>query len=84
MVLEFSCVPCSNHCRVENLWSLDVWVCDAFESKLALRDLAKAPNVAYNDILNNFDLTWRVKGLIETWSNLVGICEDRPQMSIIS
>ena len=54
------------------------------EWKHALKDLGKTPNVAYQDILNNFDLTWGVKGLIVTRSNLVVTWKDRPQMSIIS
>ena len=43
-----------------------------------------APNVAYHDILSKFDLTWGVKGLIVTGSNLVVTWKDRLQMSIIS
>jgi hypothetical protein len=54
------------------------------EWKRTLRDLEKAPDVAYHDILNNFDLIWGVKGLIVTRSNLVVTWKDRPQMSIIS
>jgi len=54
------------------------------EWKWTLRDLEKAPDVAYHDILNNFDLIWGVKGLIVTRSNLVVTWKDRPQMSIIS
>jgi hypothetical protein len=49
-----------------------------------LRDLEKAPDVAYHDILNKFDLIWEVKGLIVTRSNLVVTWKGRPQMSIIS
>ena len=44
----------------------------------------KAPDVAYRDILNKFDLTWGVKGLIVTQSNLVVTWKDTPQMSISS
>ena len=47
-------------------------------------DLEKAPDVAYQDILKKFDLTWGVKGLIMTWSNLVVTWKDRPYISIIS
>jgi hypothetical protein len=54
------------------------------EWKQMLRDLEKAPDVAYHDILNKFDLIWGVKGLIVTRSNLVPTWKDRPQMSIIS
>ena len=34
-------------------------------------DLEEAPDVAYQDVLEEFDLVWCVKGLIVTWSNLV-------------
>ena len=47
-------------------------------------DLEKAPDVAYHDIRNKFDLTWGVKGLIVTQSNLVVTWKDRLQMGIIS
>ena len=40
--------------------------------------------VANHEILNKFDLTWGVKGLIVTQSNLVVTWKDRPQTSIIS
>ena len=33
--------------------------------------LEKVLDVAYQDVLNEFDLTWGVKGCIVTWSNLV-------------
>ena len=54
------------------------------EWKHILKDLAKVPHVAYHDILNKFDSTWRVKGLIVTWSNLVVTWKVRLQMSTIS
>ena len=54
------------------------------EWKQTLKDLEKTPDVAYQDVLNKFDLTWGVKNLIVTWSNLVVTWKDRPQMSIIS
>ena len=54
------------------------------EWKRKLRESEKAPDVAYHDILNKFDLTWGVKGLIMTRSNLVVTWKDRPHMSIIS
>ena len=46
--------------------------------KWTLRD------VACHDILNIFNLTWGVKGLIVTHGNLVVTWKDRPQMSIVS
>ena len=45
---------------------------------MSLRDFKKAMGVAYNDILNNCDLTWGVKGLIMTRSNLVVTWKDSP------
>jgi len=33
--------------------------------------MEKAPDTAYQDVLNEYDSTWGVKGLIVTWSNLV-------------
>ena len=36
------------------------------EWKWTLLDLEKGPDVAYQDVLNEFDLTWGVKGLIVT------------------
>ena len=48
-----------------------------------LRNLEKALDVAYHDILNKFDLTWGFKGLIVTRSNLVVTWKNGPQMSII-
>ena len=56
-----------------------------FEKRhVTLKDLEKAEDVAYQDILKKFDLTWGVKGFIVTHSNLVITWKDRPQMSIIS
>jgi hypothetical protein len=49
-----------------------------------LRDLEKARDVAYHDILNEYDWTWGVNGLIVIQSNLVVTWNDRTQMSIIS
>jgi hypothetical protein len=46
------------------------------EWKWTLRDLEKAPDVAYHDILDKFDLIWGVKGLIVTRSNLVVTWKD--------
>ena len=54
------------------------------EWKRTLNNLEKAPDVAYQDILKKFDLTWGVKGLIVTQSNLVVMWKDRLQMNIIS
>lgn len=45
--------------------------------------LEKAPDVAYQDVLNGFDSTWGVKGLIETHSNLVAVWKVRPHIDII-
>ena len=53
------------------------------EGKWTPRDLEKAVDVAYHDILNNFDLIWGVKGLIVTQSSLIILWKDRPLMSII-
>ena len=41
------------------------------ERKHNMKDLAKALDVAYQEIKNKFDSTWGVKGLIVTQSNLV-------------
>lgn len=46
--------------------------------------MEEAPDVAYRDILNEFDRTWRVKNLIVTHSNLDVTFMNRPHMSIIS
>ena len=54
------------------------------EWKRTCMDLEKTLDVAYQDILNKFDLTWGVKGLIMTQNNSVVTWKDRPQMSIIS
>ena len=53
------------------------------EWKRALSDLEMAPDVAYQDILNKFDSSWGVKGLIVIWSNLVVTWKVRLQMDII-
>lgn len=54
------------------------------EWKHTLSDLEKAPNVAYQDVLNEFDSTWGVKCLIVTQSNFMVTWMVRPQMSVIS
>lgn len=41
------------------------------EWKHTIRDLAKAPDIAYDDILDNFDSNGCVKWLIVTFSVLV-------------
>jgi hypothetical protein len=46
-----------------------------------LADSKKAPDVAYQDDLNEFDSTW---GLIMTWNNLVVTSKVRPHVGIIS
>ena len=50
----------------------------------SLADLEKAPDVAYQEVLNEFDSTWGVKGLIVTMSNLVVTWKVRPHLGIIS
>ena len=45
---------------------------DRIEWKDSFSDLEKAPDVAYQDILKEFDSIWGVKGLVVTRSNLVG------------
>ena len=49
-----------------------------------LAKLEKGPEVAYQDVLNKFNLTWGVKDLLVTGSNLVVTWKVRPQMNIIS
>jgi hypothetical protein len=48
------------------------------EWKWTLKDLEEAPNVAYQDILKEFDPNWGVKNLIVTKSNLVVTWMDKP------
>lgn len=52
--------------------------------KRTLTDLEKAPDVAYQDILNEFGSTLRVKGLIVTRRNLVVKWKVRSHLGIIS
>ena len=47
-----------------------------------LEDLEKAPDVVYEDVLNEFDSTWGSKGLIVTRSNVVVTWKVRPHMDI--
>ena len=54
------------------------------EWKHTLKDLQHAPDVAYQDVLNEFDSTWGVKNLIVTWSNVIVAWMDTLQMNIIS
>ena len=54
------------------------------ELKQTLSDLEKALDVAYQDVLSEFDLTWGVKGLIMIRSNLVVTRKVRPHMGIVS
>lgn len=49
-----------------------------------LVDLEKAPEITYQDLLNEFDSVWYGKGLIVTRSNLVVTWTIRPRMDIIS
>ena len=52
-----------------------------FEWQKMLQDLAEAPNVGFQDVLDEFDeLAWYVKGLIITRSNLEVTWKIRPQM----
>ena len=51
-------------------------------SKRTLEGLEMAPDMAYEDILNDFDSTWGVKGFIMTRSNLVVTCKVWPQMAL--
>ena len=44
---------------------------DKIEWQQTLSDLEKASDVTFQDVFNEFDLIWGVKGLIVTWSNLV-------------
>lgn len=47
-----------------------------------LEDLEKAPDVVYEDVLNEFDSTWGSKGLIVTRSNVFVTWKVRPHMDI--
>ena len=54
------------------------------EWQWSLADLEKAPDVAYQDVLSEFDSTWKFKGLIMTRSKLVATWKARCKMGIIS
>ena len=49
-----------------------------------LCDLEKTLDVAFEDVLDEFDSVWCVKGLIVTRSNLSVTWKVRPQIGIIS
>jgi hypothetical protein len=49
-----------------------------------LANLEKAPDVAYRDVLDEFNSIWETKGLIVTRSSLVVMWKVRPRMGIIS
>jgi hypothetical protein len=57
---------------------------DRIEWKQTLTELEKAPNMAYQDVLNEFDSTWVVKGLIMTYNNVVVMWKVSPHMGFIS
>ena len=48
------------------------------EWQRTLIDLEKAPDVAYEDVLKEFDNVWCVKGLTLTCSNLVIVWKVKP------
>ena len=54
------------------------------EWQQTLLDFKKVLYIAYQDVLNEFDSMWGVKGLIVTCSNLVVMWKVRPWMDIIS
>jgi hypothetical protein len=54
------------------------------EWQCTLQDLEKNLDVAYDDVLREFDKVWCVKGLIVTRRNLVVTWKVRPWMGIIS
>ena len=54
------------------------------ECQCTLLDLNKASDVAYEDVLNEFDSVWCVKGLIVTHIDIVVTWKVRPQMGTIS
>ena len=59
-------------------WLWEDWM------KRTFVDLERTQGVAYQEILNKFDSTWDVKGLIVTRSNLVTTWKEMSQMSTIS
>lgn len=72
---------------IEKTWQV---ICDNLQGhgrtewQRTLADLEKAPDVAYQDNLTDFDSTWGVKGLIITRSNWKVTWKVRPHMNIIS
>lgn len=48
-----------------------------------LKDLQKVMDVAYQDVLDKFDLIWCVKGRIVTRRNLVATWRIQPRMGTI-
>jgi hypothetical protein len=54
------------------------------EWQWTLTNLERRPNVAYEDVLKDFDNVWCVKGLNVTHSNLVVTWKARPRMGISS
>ena len=57
---------------------------DGLEWQRTLHDLEKTLDIAYEDVLNDFDLVWFIKGLIVTHSNLSVTWKVKPQIDIIS
>ena len=68
------------HTKNSNLVKVNIYTCMEWE----LKSLCYFPDVAYQDVLNEFDSTWGVKGLMMIRSNLIVTWKDRPHMSIIS
>lgn len=54
------------------------------EWQWTLHDLEKVSDVAYQDVLTEFDSVCCIKGLIVTRSNLIVTKKLRPQMGIVS
>ena len=52
------------------------------EWQYTLKDLQKALNVVYQDILDELDSVWCVKGLIVTHSNLMVTWKNRARMAL--
>lgn len=55
---------------------------DKIEWQQTLKDLERAPDVAYDDVLKKFDLVWCVENLIACGSNLIVTWRDRRIMGI--
>ena len=54
------------------------------EWQWTFHDLEKTPNVAYENVFNEFASVQCVKGCIVTHSNMSITCKVKPQMDIIS